>query len=455
MRSSGARECEVDLVGRRPGIALMNVLMFTFITTVFLIVGIQFSQSALKSGRLSAQDTQAYNVAMAGINHAVYWLQKQSTQPVLVFDPQSAPAPDEEGDVATAEEQLGLVSEFPVDETAGLWGRYEVGRSKQAPARDSIATGPLSPLYADPPEWTVEDISLARGASQAGQIFRVRSRGYLFKKETPTADFTLASPAPLKTMTLEGEIKRMSFQFRSAPIYSFMADSNPTAKTVELKEKSGGDTIIDKGSASYHYWSNAGTGKYTIQSVNFEPGGTAVPMAGANNSSLYDQYVSPGLNDQLKYVFGTSDLTAIQAFADAIYTEKNQIPDSQPTTGFIYIKPTSGTITFKEGGSDPTLAGGGILFVEGNLTIDGNGGMQEWEGLIFVTGNYRQVKTSTVKGAVICGGTFFIEGENSGKTAKIEYSNSSLGRINDKLGNYRLDRSTLRLIDGATGPQTF
>lgn len=447
-------------MGRRPGIALMNVLMFTFITTVFLIVGIQFSQGALKQGRKSRQETQAYNVAMAGLNHATYWLQRQSTQPVTKFDPQSNPAPDEEGEVATGEESLGLVHEFAVDASTNLWGRYEVGRSKDAPARDGIATGANSSLYTGPIEWTAEDVSRKRGEELDGMVWRVRSRGYLYERTDPSAPFSLTSPKPFKAVTLEAEVRRLAFHFRETPLYSFMDGDNSTTTHLLIAESNGsstdGGTVIETTGAAPHYWTNTPASKIDVSDtdVQYIPS----PAVGriAMDTASDPNYVSPLLRDQLKYVFGTGDIAEVRNFADKSYTNKSEIPDEQPAMSFIYIKPDTGTITFKEGGADPTLSGGGILFVEGNLTIDGNGGLQQWTGLIFVTGNYKQVKTSTVTGAVMAGGTIEVNGDkNNDKVARLVYSPTDLDRINQQMGSYRLDRSTLRLIESASGAPSY
>ena len=66
----------------RSGQALLNVLLFALVTTAFLTVGTRFVSGALKQGRAAKGDAQVYNVARAGITHAVSWLQKQSVQPV-------------------------------------------------------------------------------------------------------------------------------------------------------------------------------------------------------------------------------------------------------------------------------------------------------------------------------------------------------------------------------------
>lgn len=445
----------------RQGMALVNVLMFTFFTTVFLIVGSQFIQGAVKHGRKSNSSAQVYNVALAGINHAVQWLQKQSNQPVLVFDPKVAdPAlnPDEESETAAAEENLGLVHEFTIDPNRNLWGRYEVGRSSWAPSPAPTRSpnvgyeGAYSPLYAsDALTWTAEDVSRQRGAADNGLIWRIRSRGYIFERDSASTPFSPSSPKPLEQMTLQAEVKLTAFKFPTAALYSFSdGDNDPE---VDFNDNNGGKPTlrVDDGTAR-NYWLHTDDTSPETLSDDCDCGSSPLSSLQDQSNSSSATFVDPSLSAQLAFVFGTSDLDAIRSMADAYYNNNNDVPTPLPAMSFVYIKPSGGgqKITFN---GSKVLAGGGILFVEGNLKLDGNSVPQDWDGLIFVTGNYEQLKTSTVTGSVMVGRKITMDADGV-KVPSIIYSANQLDLVNRQLGNYRLERSTIKVVED-DGSLTF
>lgn len=440
---------------QRPGMALLNVLLLTLVTTAMLVVGVQFVSSALKQGRQARGDTQVYNVARAGITHAVSWLQKQASQPVLVFDPKSnTQNPEEDPETPSGEEQLGLVSEFEIDPGHNLWGRYEVGRSAQpprpAPARDNLAAGPHSSLYADPITWTAEDVSAERGGRAAGSVWRVRSRGYVFERPTRLTPFNGPGVRILQKMTLEAEIRRTALVYKEAALYDFVDPAAPASlQGVQVDVHAHGDRTNTELSVAdgtgYAYW--AGTSLIATDRVDWKGGNNVLGpvLAGASNPTSAT-YVSPRLADELRDIFGVPDLGKLKEMAARYYEDPIDLPQPLPTMDFVYVKPNSGVLTFN---GTPQLNGGGVLVVEGDLHLKGDTATQRWDGLIFVTGNFEMERACDVTGAVICGGTALIHGYE-GQVARLRYSKATLDRVNAQLSTYRVARSTIRVIEGAT-----
>ncbi|MDB5096991.1 MAG: hypothetical protein JWM80_1412 [Cyanobacteria bacterium RYN_339] len=426
---------------QRSGQALLNVLLFALVTTAFLTVGIRMVVGSLQQGRDAKGDAQVYNVARAGLTHAVSWLQKQPVQPVQVFDPKANLGnPEEEAETAAEEEQLGLVHEFEIDHDRKLWARYEVARSTTAPARGAMADGPHSPLYADPIAWSAEDVSGSRGGRPPGTVWRVRSRAYLFERPLATTPF---SPKHvLQHMTLEAEIRRTAMQFREAALYDFLDPHQPAALGgVHVDVHAHGDrTNTELGVADgtgYAIWSASG-----LVATDHEAWKDGANLMGATLAG--SAAVSPKLADQLHDVFGVSDLGKLREMAVHYYEDAIDLPQPQPPMDFIYLKPNGGGITFD---GAPQLDGGGVLVVEGNLHLKGDQQLQRWQGLVFVTGHLQVEKACELTGAVICGGTAEIHGYE-GKPARVLYSKAVLERVNAMLGTYRVARSTIRVIDG-------
>jgi hypothetical protein len=436
---------------------LVSALVFALLAASLFVVGYQLTHAALQQGRNTKASAQVYNVALAGITHAANWLQRQPSPPVTCFDPKSnANSPDDDQETSAAEEQLGLVNEFVVDARSNLWGRYEVGRSTTgpvpAPARGGLVTqtGSHSPLYAGSPMWTAEDVSKQRGET-VGTVWRVRSRAYIFMRPTPGAPFALSGPTkPIQTITLEADIRRGRFNYHQAAIYNYAPDNTPPdvngfVLDIHAHDAIGNTVVQALDGSGYIWWTrttNIGTGMYNGFAI-------AGPTLSGANDPTSAAYVADGLTDQLSFYFAVPDTATLKGMADAYYEDEPSIP--QPVNAkpqLVYIKPSSGTVQFG-GGGHPNLSGGGVLFVEGNLNIDGTGTNQSWDGLIFVTGDYDQTRGSTITGGLVCGTHFRIHGYHN-DVSKVLYSPSTLDSINAQIGSYRVMRSTVRAVDDAT-----
>lgn len=456
--------------GRRQGIALVNALIFALLSAAFLIVAIQFTTMAIKQGRPNQSSEQVYNVALAGLNAATAWLRQQTTQPVTVFDPRGNQSePDLDAETMSAYEQIGLVNEFVVDPVRDIKGRYEVGRSttdgNPAPARDSLQAGSHFTGYTDPIPWTAEDISSERGSNTPGSVWLVRSKGYLFDGHHP---FSLSSPKPMAELELQAEVYRRGFNFYPSAAYCFEQDNGSTLAqsspldwfqklaafwvppayatsyrfTLDNYNSLPAHTIIGvkTGSTARAYWSNFQLNKYY-----FDSGHTTVqdgPLADEPGCSTAGSqfYVNPSRSAQLEYIFGTSDLTAIQGMADYVYGSQSAIPNPMPNNAFIYV---NGDCNFDSNNNDPTLSGGGVLFINGHCHIDGNNQNQTYRGVIICMNSYTQQHSSSVTGAVITGGDFKLKGGYQ-QDASLYYDQSVIDQVNMQVGTYQLNRATIK-----------
>lgn len=439
-------------MAKRPGVALLNVLFFTFVTAAFLVVGAQLVTNALKAGRNAKGDAQVYNVARAGIAHAVSWLQRQDEQPVLVFDPKAhADSPEEDPETPAGEEQLGLVHEFRIDPTRNLWGRYEVARSaatpNPAPARGGLAQGPASILHPGAVSWTAEDVSLQRGSRVAGTVWRVRSRGYVFERKRPQDAFDPAALTPHQVMTLETEVRRGAFRFRDAALYGFIAQDDPArVNDTHVDLHAHGDkanTLLEAPGGGNAYQLH--TDRVKLDRAEWQDGTsiTAPAIAGASDPAGMN-FVQADLPAQLKDVFGVPDMLKLKELATSYFEDPFDLPQPMPAMGFVYLRPDGGKVVFD---GAPQLGGGGVLVIEGDCHIKGENATQTFDGLLFVTGHLEIEKAATITGAVMAAKTVEIHGTD-GKPAVLRYSKATLDRVNAQLGSYREARSSLRIIEG-------
>ncbi len=437
----------------RSGLALVNVLVFAIFTTAFLVAGIQFTTQAMKAGRKSKSNAQVYNVALAGITHATFWMQKQNVQPVEVFDPRSVSLtafPDEENETKADEQQLGLVSEFVIDAGKSLWGRYEVGRSASqpnpAPTRSGVSiAGPGSPLYSPGPiTWTAEDISAQRGAmDKPGSIWRIRSRAYVFQRKVTTDAFSpTGNPTPIQdVMTLEAEVKSSPMKFRQAALYGWGAGLSSV--DVDFVQGSDGTEPLING---------AGAKGYQLRTGDLSGQDYELTLVSCASNPAPDTTISSSLADHLQYVFGVGSASEVEYMANNVYTAVTDVPLDQPPMSLLYMKGKSSTnFTFNAG---KPLNGGGILFVAGNLTIDGASALQSWDGLVIVTGDFTLKNTATITGSVMVGGHVKMDAD-SGKQPRILYSPDTLANVGQALGAYRMERSTIRSVDDASTTYSF
>lgn len=422
---------------RRQGVALFQILLFAGITVLFLLAGSQFVFDTLKEGRTTRRDSQLYNVALSGLNHAVAWLKRQPFQPAPTFDPVATGLEaDETADTPAADEQLGLAHEYELDAAQQLWARYEVGRSSNAPVRGSVAqVGAHDARYPSGITWVAEDIGRQRG-KLPGAAWLLRCRGYIFSKKNGQ---TFDTDPARRELTLEAEVPFVTPRYRQAALYGF--SSNATTLTASAANALRLDVLDGSGRP---YWLRTTS---VVESGSVDYGAAPFASLSGQADASSTTHVDAVAANQWVHLFGTSELSAIRALAGRVadLSAGDPLPVPMPTQALTYIV---GNPTFD---ADHPASGSGILMVEGNLTIDGDTTEQIWRGLIVTTGTYTQRDRSTVHGGVIAGGAVTLEGDTA-KEAELRYSQAELELAMASLRGYRLDYSTVRVLEGVSTP---
>ena len=90
------------------------------------------------------------------------------------------------------------------------------------------------------------------------------------------------------------------------------------------------------------------------------------------------------------------------------------------------------------------LSGGGVLFVNGNLTIKPHSN-SSFFGEVFVAGDLLMEAPSNLSGTVIVRGKVDLRG--SGDVAEIQFNEDILNVVRQKLGQYRIRRTMTRVFD--------
>ncbi|HVP37991.1 MAG TPA: hypothetical protein VMS93_02290, partial [Candidatus Saccharimonadales bacterium] len=131
--------------------------------------------------------------------------------------------------------------------------------------------------------------------------------------------------------------------------------------------------------------------------------------------------------DDVHSVFGVTQ-SELRSLAQITVTSVGALPAAMPSMAIVYI---DGNATFT---TARPLTGGGILFVNGDLTLPANSNSL-FSGFIYATGRVYQYAPSLVSGMVIAHGGYTISG--SGDVAQTEYSASVLSAVRDHLCQYQ------------------
>jgi hypothetical protein len=428
-----------------------------------LVSGISFTQNSYKVARSTKNDSQAYNIARAGLVDAINWFKRRPTQPVEEFSPAfnaavptkgdtndpyaldpGAPGgrlqPDDSGGGPRDKPHLGIVQEFQLDENQDLWARYEVGKITRLEAGTDGKLSVYSVMEKDgtgawakrtlpsatSQEWEgVQDVTANYGLVGRGLIWRIRSHGYVYRKDPNAPAGTRFYQAPNEVVShveLETEIRRLQ-------VNDYLCAIHPNGRSPSTITFSNGTKVKVIAPDGYAVCYSGGTINPATPPTSFVSG-------------LGSPYkLQPGDDLDWPEMFAVADGTVLASMADAAITDLSQLPIAMSTMALTYIKPTSGTATFTQ---QRPLNGGGILVVDGNMVIE-NGSASTFAGVIYVTGNYRQGSPSSISGQVIVRGNTLVESPSD--TANIEYNPNILNEVRRQLGQYRERRSGLRVVD--------
>lgn len=354
------------------GTALTYAIGLVLICSMLMAGGAGLILGSVKGGSVHLARSQAENVARGGFRDAMMWFRKNETQPVISFEP---------GGGASEEPEIGLVKSSPVSAHKGIWGRYEVAHA------------------------AVRDITSERGREGKGLIWEVQSVGYVYKKVDSEKRFDELPNKVIARITMIGEITRMGLTVPRSAIASYRAKQITVGGKTRVE---GGEA--GSGEAGLTYQAN--TGKTNVHGdVDGDP-----PQSKVNN-----------LDIEPTAVFGVS-LEELKGMADYVGEDVVDIPSPMPDMSFTYI---DGNANFSE---DYPLSGGGLLVVDGNMTIPANTA-SEFLGVIYVTGEFSASAPLVVSGALVVRGSVSLTG-GSGEF-RIEYNAEVIEAVKQAITQYR------------------
>lgn len=387
-----------DRHGERGIVSLLAVVGMS-IVLLMLIVGLSIVEVSARSivGQLKYQG-QAANVARAGTTNALVWFQQQSTQPVTGFAPQRnllATPPLNDTDNAS----LGIVRTFPISGLGNVWGRYEVRTPN------------------------VLDVSVQRGKVGAGTIWQFDAYGLVFvdKNGNGGMDFTDTNANGVFDWGEPGEVVAIKKVRAEAQRLSVVLPAGNAAlqgykcSTIGLTSGAANNRVLGSSSGT-GIACRTGTGSPSYAGANV----TGVPVSSTS--------VNP-YNDSIPSIFGVSQ-NELSTLANYNVPDAASLPATLPGMSLIVIQADATFTTARP------LVGSGILVVLGNLTIPAG---SNFNGVIYVTGNYSQAGPSLVSGAVVGHANITMTG--GADITEVDWDATIVQEVRNALGGYRLSRT--------------
>lgn len=385
------------------GVALIFALLFTMIVSGICLTGTLYLKAHIQKNRTSwATKSQALQVARSGLAEAHSWLRRQTSQPVLAFEPQLDTASTPQI-LDTIDQDIGLVREFKI--TGKIWARYEVWKQWD--------TDPDAARLAWRQQYECEDVSLQRGANAAGGIWRLRSVGYIYNRVNAAVPFNQLPNAVIASQVASNEYRRVVISLPGTGAVNVADGNNCHINTM--------GRIIGGTGAGIYYPAASGTPTTGPASANRVTGSPPLSTA-------------VGYDDSYEAVFGMS-YDEIRAMATLVVTNTANIPNPMPANGIVCIE--SNTVQFD---SAKPLNGTAIVIIKGHTTLlPGNN--SNFNGLLYVEGNLTVRAPSLIKGSVICTGNMTVQGAT--EYATIQYDADVLNGLMSHVGNYSASNSTM------------
>lgn len=385
------------------GFALIIALFFAIVVLGLTVTGTAHMRSHRDMTRTSfVSHGQALQFARSGLTEALGWYRKQTAQPVITLDPrldELAVPPILE----TLEPDIGIVREFPI--TGSLWGRYEVWKAWPGdPDADRL-------FFRN--QVQCADISAERGNLSPGSVWRVRSVGYVFRRNDPLAVFDQQPNQVLGTEIVETEVRRLALQ---PPGQAALCLRNGSSCSVATRGRIlGGST---------------GTGVYHLMGT----GSPSVSGSGASITGVPPIAAATIYSDDMIAVFGV-DFAELRSMSDSNISNPAHFPSPVPAESLVVAETD---ITFD---SSRPLAGTAVVVVRGNVTI-GQGSNSSFSGLLYVDGNLIVREPAEIQGAVVVTGTVLVQG--SADTATVTFDDGILNRLRQNMGTYRMSSAIVR-----------
>lgn len=413
-KTNGIKRIIGPFSGETGSILIMVILLVALLA--FIPVGTMLLQNARKQVKLQANAySQATNVARAGLTDAEAWFRMQTKQPVG-GTALGSPYPDaaffplqstDTANTSTIDQTVGLVKVVRLGEYTNLWGRYEVARQTSNNVLYSTSTN----------SHAAHDVSALRvvGANAGdGLAWYVESVGYVYELKNSALAYNQAPNTIVGRARVSTEFRRMSLSYYPAAV-SIINRGNANV---------GASCSVLGGTNGYGYAYVSGTG------------GTWTGVSGSLGTFLSTATFS------MQSVFGLASYN-LKMLADYCVTDVSQLPANYPSTALVFV---DGNATFDD--SHP-LSGGGVLIVNGNLTVASSANAY-FSGLLFVQGDALINGPADISGTlmVIGGGSFTNDLQMTGTAgaAVVEYDKNRLDAIKQNIGQYRMDKSAYHVF---------
>ncbi len=383
------------------GVALVLGILFTVIAAGIVVSGtLSLRAHRVKTETNFRQFGQAAQFARAGLIEALGWFRKQTSQPVVTFQPlldttATPPVLD------TQDPDIGIVREFQISGT--IWGRYEVWKEWDA--------DPVPARLAWRRQVQCTDISTERSASGAGNVWLVRSVAYVFMRNDTSRNYNEQPNRVLGSATLETELRRLTLV--------------PPGMAALCVGNGGGSSIRDRvniqgvGGAAVYYRSSSGA-----PTTN----GTVVAVGGVSGGTIYD--------DSVTSVFGVTE-DELRSLADDRITNQTDFPRPVPARTLCFVEVPTLALT-----NTRRLEGNALVYVRGNVDFQ-VGNQSYFTGLLYVNGNVTMRESLEFNGTLVCTGTVTIQGQSD--WINITYDDGALNGLRTEIGQYRLAGAIRRL----------
>lgn len=380
------------------GLALILGVLFTIVVSGIVVTGTMLLQAHRQKTETAFQlNGQAAQFARAGLIEALGWFRKQTSQPVLTFEPQlDATATPKVLD--TLDPVVGLVREFQI--SGSTWGRYEVWKQWDAdPIPERLAWRQLM---------QVEDVSLARGASSTGSVWRLRCIGYVFHQVNSAVSFDTLPNRVISKDTVETEIRRMTF---TPPGAATLCVDNLSNLTLDRNVNVQGNGV----GACY-----GASGSPTFQN--------SPTVVGGWSTGTYDS--------TYENVFGLSEQD-LRPLADDRITADGDFPTPMPRNTFFFVEVP--TLTFTD---TRPLTGTGLIVVKGDVVFQSTN-KSFFSGMLYVDGDLTINDPTELNGTIVCNGTVSIVGTTDWNN--LTYDGGVLDSLRQEIGQYRLSSAIRRV----------
>lgn len=412
---------------RRENGSVVILIVMLISLLAFIPIGTELVKTARKNVQLQMNATvQADNVARAGLTDAVAWFRRQATQPVRNLGspyPDAAFAPVNSGDPSntdTIDSTIGLVKEYDLGESNSLWARYEVRRQ----ATNNVA----SPSDNDP--HAVHDITLLRlqGSTATlnggGLAWYIESVGYVYRLRDSSVAYNVAPNEIVGRSRVATEIRRVALNRAEANAAVVITSRGSGTINTNCRVVGGSSAFgVAYCGGSGGTWGNATspvrTSGTTAWNYNIS--------SGAFNTSL-----------DIQSLFGVTAYE-LKLMADYSVSSIAQLPSDYPSAALVFV---DGASTFDD--SRP-LRGGGILFVNGNLTLSALSlNSHIFSGLIYVNGNCTINGPATISGTLWVTGTLTMNGTSD--VAEVLFDGDILTAVQQQVGQYRENKSAYHVF---------